>query len=122
MWRITIIANALMMGLFWLASLLSVSLSYNRFVQYPTGGGEPVALPLPTELALSIRLWAGILPLGWIILSYVIWQKVKDKQPESRSEYLLAFTTITMIAGLSMLIFFALAGTLPFLSIGTAIK
>jgi hypothetical protein len=121
MWRITIIANALMMGLFWLASLLSVSVAYNRFVQYPTSK-TPVALPLPTELALSIRLWIGILPLGWIILSYVIWQKVKDRQPESRSEYLLAFTTITMITGFSMLIFFALAGTLPFFYIGTIIK
>jgi hypothetical protein len=82
----------------------------------------PVALPLPTELALSIQIWVGILPLGWIILSYVIWQKVKDKQPESRSEYLLAFTTITMIIGFSMLIFFAMAGTLPFLYIGTILK
>ena len=121
MWRITIIANALMMGLFWLASLLSVSITYNRFVQYPASNA-PVALPLPTELALSIQIWAGILPLGWIILSYVIWQKVKDKQPESRSEYLLALTTITMIIGFSMLIFFATAGILPFLYIGAIIK
>jgi len=121
MWRITIIANALMMGLFWLASLLSVSLTYNRFVQYPAMGA-PLALPLPTELVLSVRLWIGILPLAWIILSYVIWQKVKEKQTESRSEYLLVFTTITMIAGFSMLIFFALAGTLPFLYIGTIIQ
>ena len=121
MWRITIIANALMMGLFWLASLLSVSIAYNRFVQYPAMGA-PVALPLPTELAFSIQLWAGTLPLAWIILSYVIWQKVKDKQPESRSEYLLSLTTITMIIGFSMLIFFVLAGTLPFLYIRTIIK
>ena len=121
MWRITIIANALMMGLFWLASLISVSITYNRFVQYPASNA-PVALPLPTELALSIRLWIGMLPFSWIILSYVIWQKIKDKQPESRSEYLLAFTTITMIIGFSMLIFFALAGTLPFLYIGTILK
>jgi len=113
MWRVTIIANALMMGLFWLASLLSVSIAYNRFVQYsPTKA--PMALPLPTELALSIQFWAGLLPLAWMILSYVIWKKVKDQEPESRSEYLLAFTTITMVAGFSMVIFFALAGMLPF--------
>lgn len=121
MWRITIIANAVMMGLFWLASILLVSIAYNRFVQHPESGA-PMVLPLPTELALSIQLWIGILPLGWIILSYVVWQKVKDKQHESRSEYLLAFTTSTMIIGFSMLIFFALAGTLPFLYIGTIIK
>ncbi len=121
MWGITIIANALMMGLFWLASLLSVSIAYNRFVQYPESN-VPMALPLPTELALSIRLWIGIRPLSWIILSYVIWQKIKDKGPESRSEYLLAFTPLTIITGFSMLIFFALAGTLPFFFIKTPVN
>jgi hypothetical protein len=113
MWRITIIANALLMVLFWLAGMLSVAIAYNRFVQYPASKA-PMTLPLPTELALSTQLWAGILPLFWIILSYLIWRKVKDKKPESRSEYLLAFSTITMILGFSMLIFFALAGMLPF--------
>ncbi|MGD8771313.1 MAG: hypothetical protein PVJ20_13670 [Desulfobacterales bacterium] len=121
MWRITIIANALMMGLFWLASLLSVSIAYNRFVQYPASK-SPMVLPSPTEFALSIQLWAGILPLAWSVLSYVIWQKVKDKEPEARSECLLAFTSITMIVGFLMFIFFALAGTLPFFFIKTLVK
>ena len=121
MWRMTIIANALLMGLFWLASLLSVSIAYNKFVQYPATKA-PMALPLPTELALSTQLWAGILPLAWIILSYVIWQKVKDKGPEARSECLLSFTSITMIVGFSMFIFFALGGTLPFFFIKTLVQ
>lgn len=113
MWRITIIADALLMVLFWLAGILFGSIAYNRFVQYSTSKA-PMALPLPTQLALSTQMWAGILPLFWIILSYIIWQKVKNKKLESRSEYLLAFTTITIILGFSMLIFFALAGMLPF--------
>ena len=121
MWRITIIANALMMVLFWIISLLSVAIAYNRFAQYPPTIAS-MALPAPTELALSIQFWAGLLPLAWIILSYVIWQKVAKKQPESRAEYLLAFTTITLITGFGMLIFFALGGILPFLYIGAAIK
>lgn len=121
MWRVTIIANALMMGLFWLASLLSVAIVHNRFIHYPPSD-RSMALPLPTELALSIQFWAGLLPLAWIILSYVIWKKVKDQEPESRSEYLLAFTMATIVVGIAMLIFFALAGMLPFLYIGAAIK
>jgi hypothetical protein len=68
------------------------------------------------------QLWAGILPLGWIVLSIVIWQKVKDKTPESRLEYLLAFTTVTMVVGLSMLLFFALAGILPFFFIKILVR
>jgi len=81
-----------------------------------------MALPLHMELALSTQLWAGILPLAWIILSYVIWQKVKDKTPEFRSEYLLAFTMVTMAIGFAMLIFFTLAATLPFFFIKTLVK
>ena len=121
MWRVTIIANAFMMGLFWLASLLSVAFAYNRFVQYPPTKAS-MALPLPTELALSTQLWAGLIPLAWIILSYVIWRKVRDKKPESRSEYLLAFTMVTMTIGFAMLIFFALAGMQPFFFIKTLVK
>lgn len=81
-----------------------------------------MALPLPTELASSTQLWAGILPLAWIILSYVIWKEVKDKEPEIRSEYLLAFAIVTMTVGFAMLIFFALSGILPLLFIKTGIQ
>jgi hypothetical protein len=121
MWRITVIANAVMMGLFWLASLLSVAIVNNRFVQY-SPADRSMALPLLTDLALSTQLWAGLLPLAWIILSFTIWKKVKDKGPETRSEYLLAFTMTTIVVGMVMLICFALAGMLPFLYIGVAIK
>ncbi len=116
MWRVTVLANALIMILFWLASLLSVALAYNRYVQYPEADGS-MALPSSTELALSLQYWAGLLPLAWIVLSYVLWQRLKETAPDVRSEYLLAFSSITVIAGFAMLIFFALAGTMPFLFI-----
>lgn len=121
MWRITIISNALLMGLFWLASLISMSMAYNRLMQYVESGTLAV-IPLLTEWALSVRLWAGLVPLVWMILSFITWQKVADKQPVSRTEYLIAFTTITLVVGFAMLIFFTLGGILPFLSIGAAIK
>ena len=117
MWRITIIANAIMMWLFWIASLLATSLAHNKFVQY-ADSSAPTELPLPTELALSTQIWLGILPLSWILLSNMIWHKIKNKEPGSRSEYLLAFTVLTMITGMFMLIFFALSGMLPFFFIG----
>ena len=121
MWRITIISNVFLMGLFWLASLVSMSMAHNRLVQY-VENGLLTAIPLITDWALSVRLWAGLIPLVWAIFSFVIWRKVSDKQPESRTEYLLAFTTITLITGCAMLIFFTLGGILPFLYIGAAIK
>jgi len=121
MWRVTILANAILMGLFWLASIISMSMAFNRLVQYVKSEALN-AVPLLTDAALSVRLWAGLLPFVWIILSFLAWKIVKNKEPESRSEYLLAFTSITVIAGFSMLIFFALAGILPFLLIGGAIN
>jgi hypothetical protein len=121
MWRVTIIANALMMVLFWLASLLSVAIAHNRFIQYPPTK-TPMALPVPTELALSTQLWMGLLPLAWIILSFIIWKKVKYKRPELRSEYLLAFTSVTIVVGIAILIFFALSGMLPFCFIKTLVN
>ncbi|MBW1681032.1 MAG: hypothetical protein JRJ35_13795 [Deltaproteobacteria bacterium] len=114
MWRITIIANAVMMILFWLISVLSVSIADNRFVQYAKG---PFDLPVPTKLALSMQLWIAVIPLLWIILSYLLWQKVKAREPESRTERLLAFTSSTLAVGFAMVVFFMLAGILPFLYI-----
>ena len=111
----------LLMGLFWLASLLSMSMAYSRLMQYVKSGALPT-IPIVTEWALSARFWAGLVPLGWMILSCVIWQKTSDKQPESRAEFLLAFTAITLVSGFSMLVFFALGGLLPFLSLGASIK
>ena len=46
MWRITIIANALMMGLFWLASLLSVSITLQQICAISckwSATGTPIA-------------------------------------------------------------------------------
>ena len=119
MWRITIIANALMMVLFYLMSVLSISIADNRFLQY---ANSTVDLPMPTRIALSIQVWTGVIPLCWFVLSYLIWRKKKGKQPEKRTEILLAFTASTITIGCTMLVFFALAGILPFLYIGMIAK
>jgi hypothetical protein len=119
MWRITIIANDIMMVLFWLLSVLSVSIADNRFVQYSEG---EVALPMVTKLALSIQFWIGLIPLSWIILSCLIWKKVQVLQPGERNENILAFTAATIVIGLSLIAFYVAAGILPFLYIGMVIK
>ncbi len=117
MWRITIISNALMMTAFWLLSVLGISKAYNRFVQYPEGGG-PVELPLLTEYAASLQFWLGALPLCWILLSALIWRRIVKDKLELQGETLLAFTASTLAIGLVMLLFFTLAGILPFQLIG----
>ena len=100
------------MGLFWFAILVAVAIAYSGIVQdLPVQA--PITLPYGMELALSAQFWAGILPLAWLIIAFVIWKKVKPEEPASRSEYLLAYTMATMTIGFAMLIFFTCAVKLP---------
>lgn len=119
MWRITIIANNMIMILFWLLSILSVSLANNWFVQYAE---KSVALPTPTKVALSLQAWFAFLPLLWIVISGLLWKKIKKQNDDKRSEILLSFTVITIMIGLLLFCFYLMAGLLPFFYIGVAIN
>lgn len=121
MWKITIIANALYMILFWIAGDLVLALAYNHFVQYPEVGGA-IALPLVTRIALSARKFTAVLPIVWAIASFFIYKFSEKKTTSERNEYLLVFTSITIFVGFSTLLFFGLAGLLPYLLIGIVIK
>ena len=121
MWKITIIANALVMFLFWIASELAIALAYNNFVQYPEAGGA-IALPLVTSIALSARKFSVTLPIVWSLVSFFIYKFTRQKTTADRNEYLLVFTSITIFVGFSMLIFFGSAGVLPYLQIGMVVK
>ena len=120
MGRITIIANALLMFLFWLASELAIALAYNHFVRYPATEGV-LALPLPTHIAFAMRELSAVVPLVWCVVSFVFYRYIRRKPGVERQGYLLVFTLATVIAGFSMLIFFGLAGILPYLRIGTVL-
>jgi hypothetical protein len=67
-------------------------------------------------------MYAITIPAVWIVLSFLVYQGVKQKAIEQRGEYLLAFTSVTVSVGLLMLIFFALSGVLPYLLIGGTIE
>jgi uncharacterized membrane protein YwzB len=121
MWKIVIIANALVMFLFWIASELAIALAYNHFVQYPGAGGV-IVLPLITSVALSARKFSVTLPMAWSLVSFFYYKFTKQKKPADRNEYLLIFTLITVCIGFSILAFFGLAGILPYLRIGMVIK
>ena len=119
MWRITIIANSLLMFLFWVTSIIAITPAYNHFVQYSEAGN---ALPIPTELAISVRMFAIAIPVAWVLLSFFIYKNTRTKTPEHRTEYLLAFTSVTLVSGFSMLIFFILSGILPYLKFNAFIR
>ena len=97
-------------------SVVAVSIAHNRLVRYSEGG--PIALPSPTELALSIVPWLWIIPLCWLLISFFIWKKAGKMQTDKRNEYLLSFTTSTFAIGLAIFAFYFLAGIIPFFIIG----
>jgi len=121
MWKITIIANTFFMILFWIASELAITPAYNNFIQYPRGGKATI-LPLATGIALYVIKFVVVLPIVWAIISFFIYKFTRQKTTADRNEYLLVFTSITIFVGFSMLVFFGLAGILPYLWIGTVVK
>ena len=119
MWRAILLANVLLMYVFWLAGLVVVTPAYTHFVRYSQAGE---ALPLPTAIALSFRLMAVVIPAAWTVLAFFILKLLRDKPAERRVELLLAFTLATLLIGLFILLFFLLAGILPFLQIGAILQ
>ena len=119
MWRAILFANALLMYIFWLVGVVVVTPAYNHFVRYGQVGEN---LPLPTAIAISFRLMAVVIPVAWTVLAFFILKLLRNKAAERRAELLLTFTLATLIIGLFVLLFFLLAGILPFLQIETILK
>lgn len=120
MWRITVILNIFIMSFFWLAGRLAITPAYNHFIQYPETPGY-IALPIMTKAAASVINVAVILPIIWIFVAFILYRFLRKQNPADRNEHLLAFTLITLCVGFLMLLFFGLAGILPFLQIGAAV-
>jgi hypothetical protein len=121
MWKITIALNAVIMILFFLASELAIALAYNHFIQYPETDGS-IALPLVTEVVLDLRKAIIVVPIVWAVFSYFLYRVIGRKAVDDRNDYLLAFSLITIAVGLLMLLFFGLAGILPYHKIGVVVQ
>lgn len=121
MWRITLVANVLLMVLFLLASQIAIAPAYNHFVQYPANGGDMV-LPAITQTIFSVRKLAIALPCLWTLIPFFVYRSFKHKSTADRNEFLMAFTAITLLVGFSLLVYFGLAGILPYLKIGGIIQ
>ena len=119
MWRATILANVLLMYLFWLAGLIMVTPAYNHFMRYGQAGDR---LPQPTVIAISLRVVAVGIPMVWTVLSFFIFKILRTKAVERRVEFLLAYTMATLVVGFFILLFFSLSGILPFLQIGEVMQ
>ena len=113
-----LISNVVLMFLFWCACQLAVTPAYNQFVQYGDSGN---VLPFFTQLVIDSRFFFLLIPILWIALSFKIHKIIQKKKMEAQIQALLLCSLVTISGGFLMIIFFTLAGILPYLKIGSAL-
>lgn len=103
MLKITLIANSLLVFLFWIAGVTAITPAYNHFVRYPE---VEVVLSQLTEMAISLRLLVGVVPLTVSVISVFLYNHLKTKTPDYRNEFLLSLVPVTLCAGMFIFVFF----------------
>jgi len=108
--NITLILNATLMAVFGFASAVVMDPLYNRAIEFPTEPFISHSLPPMSALLLG-NLWiTWATPAIWAILT--LWMIMKKR---TSADYTALHTSITLLAGITMLLIFALAGGLPFI-------
>ena len=72
MWRITLVLNALLMGVFSLGSAASQIKLRNQYIQYPHVGEGLPPLPAISDLALRCQWLLKAMPLAWALLTLTV--------------------------------------------------
>jgi hypothetical protein len=121
MWRVTLVLNALLMGVFSLGSAASQIKLRNQYIQYPHVGEAMPSLPAVSDIALRCQWLVKTMPLVWACLTLAIlilnWRK-----PESPRDVVQLHTSVTLLVGVFMFGFFVTAGVMPFVSIVVRMK
>jgi len=118
MWRITLFFNVLVLALFWVLSQVAITPAHNLLVQYAETGAD---LPLLTDFAIRARSASAFVPFAWAVLTFFLGRHIQAQAETKRSEWLSLHLSLSLILGLAILLFFALAGILPILKIGALI-
>ena len=116
MWRITLVLNALLMGVFSLGSAASQIKLRNQYIQYPHVGEGLPPLPAISDLALRCQWLLKAMPLAWGLLTLTVlvlnWRKT-----EAPRDVVQLNTSATLLVGVFMLVFFVTAGVMAYVSI-----
>ena len=115
MWRITLILNALLMGVLSLGSAASQIKLRNQYVQYPHVGKSLPSLPAISELALQVQWLLRAVPLAWALITLALLVLNWKKQPPPR-DLVQLHTSATLLVGVFMLGFFVTAGVMPYIN------
>jgi len=110
--------NVILMFLFCCACQLVVTPAYNQFVQY---GNRGSILPFLTQFVVDLRFFSFLIPVLWSVLSFKIHKVIQKKKIEEQTQALLLYSLVTISCGFLLIIFFTLAGILPYLKIGSVL-
>ncbi len=112
---IILIFNIIIMFLFCLACIVTITPAYNHFIQYGETGN---ILPSLTQLAIDARFFLLFIPVIWVAISFWVFKIIRKKQKEKQLQFLLFFIMLSISSGFLMLVFYGMAGILPYLKIG----
>lgn len=110
--------NVILMFLFCCACQLVVTPAYNQFVQYGDSGN---VLPSFTQFVVDYRFFFFLIPVLWSVLSFKIHKILQNKEIEEQTQTLLLYSLVSISCGFLLIIFFTLAGILPYLNIGSVL-
>lgn len=113
--KIIVTVNVLVLFMFWLLAQVAVTPAHNLLVQYAETG---VALPILTDFAIQARSLSAGIPLTWAIITIIFRKRICGEDQSTRSNLLALHSSVSLLLGLVILFFFALAGILPVLKIG----
>ncbi len=115
--QLILIFNIVIMFLFLLACWVIITPAHNHFIQYGATGS---VLPYLTQIAIDARFFLLLIPILWIAISFRGFKKI-GKQKESSLQGLMLFILVSLSAGFIMVIFYGMAGILPYLKIGATL-
>ena len=115
MWKFTLFFNIFILALFWMLAMVAITPAHNNLVQYAEIVG---VLPILTDQAIQARSIIGLIPLSWAVLT-LFWGRQTDYK---RNAHVAAHTSVTVLLGLVLFFFYALAGILPILKIGATLS
>jgi hypothetical protein len=118
MWRIPLILNTVLMWIFAFTAFVSIGKLYSHYVQYPDDGAKP--LPVISTIALEVPWLLLAIPLIWTLVLFVLLKRFHTK-PLS-AEFMNFHLSVSLFVGLSMFLFFAVAGVMPFIDLRKGIQ
>ena len=114
---ITILLNSAVMLVFGFASRAS-QLQVDNVLMHPEAYGDlGQTLPIITVTAIRLRwLWWSV-PSVWLLLAGILLLAIRRMESSSANSLVQLHTSATLLIGLSLLLFFALSGVLPFVDL-----